>query len=75
VSPNYRRQGFGQDLLRGLLAHLKNLETSKVFLEVSAQNIPAIALYEAHGFQRNGLRKAYYADGSDAITMVKVLTP
>jgi tRNA threonylcarbamoyl adenosine modification protein YeaZ/ribosomal-protein-alanine acetyltransferase len=75
VSPNYRRQGFGQDLLKGLLAHLKKLETSKVFIEVSAQNISALGLYDAFGFEHSGLRKAYYADGSDAITMVKVLTP
>jgi tRNA threonylcarbamoyl adenosine modification protein YeaZ/ribosomal-protein-alanine acetyltransferase len=73
VLPNYRRQHFGRDLLQGLLAHLKTQDTSKIFLEVSANNSAAMALYEAHAFQRSGLRKAYYADGSDAITMLKVL--
>jgi tRNA threonylcarbamoyl adenosine modification protein YeaZ/ribosomal-protein-alanine acetyltransferase len=73
VSPNFRRQHFGRDLLQGLLAHLATLNTTKIFLEVSAHNSAAIGLYEAQGFQRNGLRKAYYADGADAITMVRVL--
>jgi ribosomal-protein-alanine N-acetyltransferase len=59
--------------MQGLMAHLKTQDTSKIFLEVSANNSAAIALYEAHAFERSGLRKAYYADGSDAITMLKVL--
>ncbi len=75
VLPNYRRQHFGRDLLLGLLAHLTPLHTTQIFLEVSAHNTAAIGLYETQGFQRNGLRKAYYADGTDAITMVKVLSP
>jgi tRNA threonylcarbamoyl adenosine modification protein YeaZ/ribosomal-protein-alanine acetyltransferase len=73
VLPNFRRQHFGRDLLQGLLVHLQSQKTTKIFLEVSAQNSAAIGLYEVQGFQRNGLRKAYYADGSDAITMVKAL--
>jgi tRNA threonylcarbamoyl adenosine modification protein YeaZ/ribosomal-protein-alanine acetyltransferase len=75
VSPNYRRQHFGTDLLLGLLAHLRSMNTAKVFLEVSAHNTAAIALYKSHGFANTGLRKAYYADGSDAITMVRALEP
>lgn len=75
VSPNFRRQHFGQDLLQGLLAHLQNMNTIKIFLEVSAHNNAAIALYKTHGFVNSGLRKTYYADGSDAITMVRALEP
>jgi tRNA threonylcarbamoyl adenosine modification protein YeaZ/ribosomal-protein-alanine acetyltransferase len=73
VLPNFRRQHFGRDLLEGLLAHFKTYNTAKVFLEVSAGNDAAIALYKNLGFQRSGLRKSYYADGADAITMVKEL--
>jgi tRNA threonylcarbamoyl adenosine modification protein YeaZ/ribosomal-protein-alanine acetyltransferase len=75
VSPNFRRQHFGTDLLLGLLAHLQNMKTAKVFLEVSAENAAAIALYQSHGFANMAMRKAYYADGSDAITMVRALKP
>jgi tRNA threonylcarbamoyl adenosine modification protein YeaZ/ribosomal-protein-alanine acetyltransferase len=73
VLPNYRRQHFGRDLMDGLLAQLQNMKTSKVFLEVASQNVAAVGLYEAYGFQRTGLRKSYYTDGDDAVTMVKVL--
>ncbi len=31
-----------------------------MFLEVAADNVAAIKLYEATGFQRVGLRKGYY---------------
>jgi len=74
VSPNYRGQKFGRDLMDGLMADLARRQTRKVFLEVSSRNIAALALYQRYGFQQHGLRKAYYADGSDALTMVKVLT-
>jgi tRNA threonylcarbamoyl adenosine modification protein YeaZ/ribosomal-protein-alanine acetyltransferase len=73
VLPNFRRQHFGRDLLEGLLAYFKTCNTAKVFLEVSAGNDAAVALYKNLGFQRSGLRKSYYADGADAITMVKEL--
>jgi tRNA threonylcarbamoyladenosine biosynthesis protein TsaB len=75
VSPNFRRQHFGWDLLAGLLGYLQTLPTTKVFLEVAAHNQAALGLYENFGFVRQGLRKAYYADGADAVTMVKVLVP
>jgi tRNA threonylcarbamoyl adenosine modification protein YeaZ/ribosomal-protein-alanine acetyltransferase len=75
VSPNYRRQHFGRDLLDALLTHLTLGKTSKVFLEVAANNAAALGLYETYGFGRSGTRKAYYADGTDAIAMVRVLTP
>jgi [ribosomal protein S18]-alanine N-acetyltransferase len=74
VLPNYRRQHFGRDLMEGMFALLHKLNSNKVFLEVASQNAAALALYEAYDFQRQGLRKAYYANGDDAITMVKVLT-
>ena len=38
-------------------------------LEVSRDNLPAIALYRKLGFRESGLRKKYYPDGSDAYTM------
>ena len=69
VSPNYRRQHFGNDLLQGLIDYLKTIRTQKVFLEVADDNAAARGLYVRHGFQRTGLRKGYYAGGQDAITM------
>ncbi|WP_438438913.1 ribosomal protein S18-alanine N-acetyltransferase [Hydrogenophilus thermoluteolus] len=58
VAQPYRRQGFGARLLAHFFAH--NQETATFWLEVRADNRPAIGLYERHGFQRVALRKAYY---------------
>jgi ribosomal protein S18 acetylase RimI-like enzyme len=38
-------------------------------LEVAARNAPAQALYTKFGFIQVSRRKAYYADGGDALTM------
>jgi tRNA threonylcarbamoyl adenosine modification protein YeaZ len=72
VSTIYRRQGFGRALMEALIAHLKMHNTSKLFLEVAADNAAALALYRKLGFAETGLRKAYYvrkAGAVDAITM------
>ncbi len=48
----------------------------ELFLEVAADNVAAIKLYEATGFQRVGLRKGYYPhpDGAkDAVVMRRAL--
>lgn len=42
---------------------------TRIFLEVRADNAAALALYRSAGFQRMGLRRRYYADGTDAVTM------
>jgi tRNA threonylcarbamoyl adenosine modification protein YeaZ len=70
VSPNYRRQGFGRDLIAGLIAHLES-NTKKLLLDVSELNVAALRLYESFGFMPVGKRRAYYADGSDAILMTR----
>ena len=68
VSPNFRRQHFGDQLLREVLANPKN---SKVFLEVAADNHGAMGLYSKHGFVQTGLRRGYYQhQGHDAVDAV-----
>lgn len=71
VHPQYRRQGFGDVLLHGLLwaAHQRGL--TRATLEVSTENHAAIALYEKLGFQQAGCRKRYYANGDDAAILWK----
>jgi ribosomal protein S18 acetylase RimI-like enzyme len=43
-------------------------------LEVAAENVAARALYAALGFTQTGLRKRYYPDGGDALTLCLRLT-
>ena len=68
-----RGRGFATAILGILLDVLKRDGIAKVFLEVEHDNVPAIALYEKHGFTRYGLRRDYYGPGKDAILMTKAL--
>jgi len=71
--PAYRRLGLAAQLMG--LAERHALETGgdSVTLEVRVANHPAIAMYEALGYHRAGLRRAYYHDGEDALVMTKDL--
>lgn len=71
--PGHRRLGLARRLLEELRTRAPILGLSQVFLEVAAGNAAALALYERVGFQRTGLRRAYYRDGEDAVLMTWVL--
>ena len=58
VVPSSRRQGLGRTLIDSLKQSFPHIP--RIFLEVSATNTAAIALYEQTGFQRTGQRKGYY---------------
>lgn len=53
VHPEFRRQGVGLELLRGL-------SVPRIFLEVRESNHAARALYRRAGFEECGLRRKYY---------------
>ncbi len=70
VSKEHRRKGIGALLLESLVAEGKQREIKKLNLEVRAGNMPAIALYEKHGFKITGRRKSYYRNPiEDALVM------
>lgn len=60
VHPAWRRRGIGRALLAHTLAEAAGLGAPKATLEVRAGNTVAIALYEAGGFVRAGVRRGYY---------------
>ena len=64
VHEKFRRFGVAQNMIHNVIVEfmLKN-----IFLEVSRLNSNAILLYKKLGFKKNGIRKKYYSDGSDAI--------
>lgn len=60
ISPDYRRMGFGRQLLRHLLEMSASSAVRDVFLEVRPSNEAALKLYRQHGFEQVGLRRDYY---------------
>lgn len=73
VTPAARRRGAGRALLEAAAGLAATTGADSMFLEVAADNVAALALYAAADFSRVGLRRAYYADGSDAVVMRRAL--
>ena len=71
VDPAKRRSGLGRDLLDAGIHEVANQGATRILLDVSVNNLAAYTLYQNAGFAETGRRRAYYADGSDAILMEK----
>ncbi len=75
VSPNYRRQGVAEVLIKELCAYLASRGVIGLMLEVRASNAPAISLYTKLGFKQAGRRPNYYRNPKeDALILRKELT-
>ncbi len=74
--PNYQRQGIASQIFARLNEELKNQQVEALLLEVRADNIAAIALYEQQGFTIIHSRKGYYQVGLqsaiDALIMQRI---
>jgi L-phenylalanine/L-methionine N-acetyltransferase len=76
VARTFRRRGAGRELMRAAEEWARASGVRKIELHVFPYNAGAIALYEALGYEREGLRRAHYRRGGDlvdAILMAKVL--
>jgi ribosomal protein S18 acetylase RimI-like enzyme len=68
VDPAFRRRGAASALLAAVSGEAKGT----IFLEVAEHNLPAIALYQKHGWEYAGLRAGYYNHGIvNAVVMKK----
>ena len=76
--PGTQRRGLARALMEAWQEQAVARGATQAFLEVAADNAPALALYATAGFSRNGLRRGYYSrpDGtaSDAILMARPLS-
>jgi ribosomal-protein-alanine N-acetyltransferase len=70
VLPEERRRGVARALVAEGVERLLRAGVQVCFLEVRADNEPAIALYQRLGFAPIGRRRGYYRDGSDALRFV-----
>jgi [ribosomal protein S18]-alanine N-acetyltransferase len=60
TAPSARRKGIGRGLLQHMLGKVRQAGAEDIHLEVATDNEAAIGLYHSLGFQKAGLRKAYY---------------
>jgi len=78
VAPEARRRGLGRTLLADYSATARTRGAAQSILEVSAENLPAQALYTGAGYRITGRRPRYYItpDGRaiDALVMACSLT-
>ena len=69
IKPEYQKKGYGKQLLDALLERVKENKSNRVFLEVVADNKPAISLYLSRKFEQIAKRSNYYPNGTDAVIM------
>ncbi len=68
--PGERGQGHAQKLLHALQTRCRELEVTRIFLDVSHLNHSALSFYRKAGFREQGRRRDYYGPGEDALSMV-----
>ncbi len=73
ISPKYRRQKIGTNLLKKAVEAIKQRGIKEIFLEVRVTNSSAIDLYEKEGFTKTKVIPRYYRDGESAYVMAKKL--
>ena len=75
VRSAFRRRGVADELLRCAEKTAANEGCAFISLEVRVSNIPAIRLYEKHGYISQGERKNFYRDPvENALIMTKFLS-
>ncbi len=77
VAKDWQRNGIGRKLIESFARAAKRAEAKRMFLDVAADNIPALVLYSRMGFKEIGQRKAYYErpgqPNVDALTLALTL--
>ena len=73
VKQQFRKKGFGTQLMSHLIKVCENFNVKKLLLEVSQGNVIAEKFYRNFDFYTVGIRENYYKDGSDALLKEKKL--
>lgn len=70
VAPEYRKQGYGAEMVGALMGRSAELGICRFFLEVRESNIAGQKLYESLGFIVCGTRRGFYEHPKeDAVLM------
>ena len=72
VSPEWRRQGIGSQLVGECLQGARRRGMTAAVLEVRPSNTDAVALYRRFGFQVIATRPGYYTDRREDALILKL---
>ena len=72
VSPEFRKRGYGEQLVAEAKLTAKEANAESIFLEVRVSNEPAISLYKKMGFEELGIRKKFYEHPVEDAIIMKV---
>ena len=70
VAAGHRRRGIGRALLEQAVAWAREAGVRKLELHVFPWNEPALALYQAFGFEREGIRREHYRRESELVDAI-----
>jgi RimJ/RimL family protein N-acetyltransferase len=70
VAADHRRRGIGRALLARAVEWAREAGVRKLELHVFPWNEPAIGLYEAFGFEREGLRRGHYVREGELVDAI-----
>lgn len=70
VAESHRRQGVGTMLLDQAVVWARAAGIRKLELHVFPWNEPALGLYEAYGFEREGFRRRHYERGGELVDAI-----
>jgi ribosomal-protein-alanine N-acetyltransferase len=70
VAPEHRQHGVARTLMQRLFDDFRHRGVGFVFLEVGAENAPALLLYRGFGFAELGRRPGYYGASAPGDALV-----
>jgi RimJ/RimL family protein N-acetyltransferase len=70
VAESHRRRGIGSALLQETVSWARATGIRKLELHVFPWNEPALRLYEAFGFEREGYRRRHYLRGTEEVDAI-----
>lgn len=73
TDPAFSGRGVGKALIAACEAEARRRQCDRLRLEVRTGNQRAVELYRRSGFSLRGAKKAYYADGEDALVFERTL--